>query len=176
VPDVDGNNLRKRCMRMSAPSRLASHMPEVHSKLHQITASTRQYLVGAGLARAHDYGVLGLARLTWQKPRPSSMHFILNHWRKARSTKLHADGCCPCGQANAAKAKIEERERVARQQAKKSGRPDIEALPPQWFEPDPSAAAAPLGKARRWRYKEGSYWEAREAGSWSSCRRLFDAP
>jgi len=63
----------------------------------------------------------------------------------------------------------------ARQQAKKSGRPDIEALPPQWFELDPAAAAAPLGKALRWRYKEGSYWRARERGAWGSCRTLFDA-
>ena len=55
VPHVGSNDLRQRCMRMSAPSRLASHMPEVHSKLRQITASTGQYLVGACLARAHDY-------------------------------------------------------------------------------------------------------------------------
>ena len=77
-------------------------------------------------------------------------------------------------QANAAKAKIEERQRVARQQGKKSGLPEIEALPPQWFEPEPSAAGAALGKALRWRYKEGSYWSARERGDWSGCRQLFD--
>lgn len=77
-------------------------------------------------------------------------------------------------QANAAKAKIEERQRVARQQAKKSGAPEIQALPPLWFEPEPSAAGAALGKALRWRYKEGSYWSARERGDWSGCRQLFD--
>lgn len=80
-----------------------------------------------------------------------------------------------CAQANAAKARLEDWERATRQQAKKSGRPDIEALPPQWFELDPAAAAAPLGKALRWRYKEGSYWRARERGAWGSCRTLFDA-
>ncbi|KAK9839445.1 hypothetical protein WJX81_002493 [Elliptochloris bilobata] len=91
-----------------------------------------------------------------------------------RRADIRALEACKADQANAAKAEIEERQRAARQQAKKSGVPEIEALPPKWFEPDPNAAAAALGKALRWRYKEGSYWSERARGDWSSCRQLFD--
>ena len=53
----------------------------------------------------------------------------------------------------------------------KAGRPDKAAVKAHFFELVAPETAA--GKGLRWRYKPGSYWEARERGDWSSCPDIF---
>lgn len=73
-------------------------------------------------------------------------------------------------QANAAKKLLEERN-AARMAEARAKRADNAAVAPHFFEL--AAADAPLGRALRWRYRRGSYWEARRRGDWSGCRDLF---
>ncbi|CAL8463373.1 g2907 [Coccomyxa elongata] len=72
--------------------------------------------------------------------------------------------------ANAAKKVLEERN-AARMVEVRASRADKAAVAPHFFEL--AAPDAPLGRALRWRYRDGSYWEARRKGDWSDCRDLF---
>lgn len=50
-------------------------------------------------------------------------------------------------------------------------RGDKKAAAPHFFEA--AAPDVPAGKSLRWRYKHGSYWEARSKGDWSGCPDIF---
>ena len=76
----------------------------------------------------------------------------------------------PGGQAHAAHGELEERNR-AHIAAVKSARPDKEPVTGRFFElvaPD-----TPAGKGLRWRYRRGSYWEARAAADWVGLPDIF---
>lgn len=75
------------------------------------------------------------------------------------------------GQAHAAHVELEERNR-AHIAAVKAARPDREPITGRWFElvaPD-----MPAGKGLRWRYRPGSYWEARERADWAGLPVIFE--
>ncbi|KAK9917165.1 hypothetical protein WJX75_001500 [Coccomyxa subellipsoidea] len=72
--------------------------------------------------------------------------------------------------ANAAKKLLEERNASYMAEVRKS-RADKAPIAPHFFEL--AAHEAPLGKALRWRYRKGTYWEDRRRGDWSECRDLF---
>lgn len=53
----------------------------------------------------------------------------------------------------------------------RKSRADKAPIAPHFFEL--AAPEAPLGKALRWGYRKGTYWEDRRRGDWSECRDLF---
>lgn len=74
------------------------------------------------------------------------------------------------GQANNAKLELEELDR-AYCAALKAARPDKAPIAPHFFEL--VAPQTPAGKGLRWRYRQGSYWEAREQADWATLPHIF---
>jgi hypothetical protein len=91
--------------------------------------------------------------------------------RQTRAVRLVSSWCLlPDGQAHAAHVELEERNR-ARIAAVKAARPDRAPITSRWFEP--FTPDAPAGKGLRWRYRRGSYWEARAGADWAGLPDIF---
>jgi hypothetical protein len=95
----------------------------------------------------------------------------LNDTEESRDTvATMLKSTAPDPQANDAKKALEARNAERMAEVAKT-RDDKRPVAPHFFElvrPDMHA-----GEGVRWRYRRGSYWEARSKGDWSGCRDIF---
>ena len=95
---------------------------------------------------------------------------LLSSFITQSSIATRKGAACFLGQANTAKMELEALDR-AYCAALKAARPDKAPIAPHFFEL--VAPQAPAGKGLRWRYRQGSYWEAREQADWGTLPRIF---
>jgi hypothetical protein len=73
-------------------------------------------------------------------------------------------------EADAAKQRLEHKQRAARKRAAEAGGPP----PPRWFRAAQPPRHAPDAAAGAWYEYSGGYWEASRARDWPGARRIFD--